>query len=663
MTATIPAQAASADTIGARTYIGLFLFVLAAHGLWFVLSGFPDEFVDSDGYVRVLRVEMLWQGGDWFANALPRNNAPFGDVSHFTRPLDVLISILAVPLVPVLGVKPAIFWAGALSGPVLHAGCAAAIVWAALPLAGREGAKNVKPGGDLSARSMNLAATAAGRTVSILAGIFVSAQGMIWSYAIAMRSDHHILFLFLVAAGFGCMTRALDRERADFSYALAAGVLAAAGIWVGVEGLAYAGLCAMAFGLFWLGDNDGRRGLAFAAAFAAGLIGALLLERGADVLTVEHERLSIVHATLGVLVLAGFALLHGVDRIGAGREGATTIRPGGGVRALSWNWAAYAAGRDWRLRVILGGICGALILAAWYGLFPSLGRGPMADFDPEVVARIFATTSEYAPGWRPDRFPLTLGATVLAAPWLVWKFSRDRAARTNQAWLHLAACVAFYGAITATWGRWGIYAALFSSVVLAEMAFALTERIQARGRTRFAREAGCALAMAAFLIGPLGLALGAIKLFTPPERLAHLRNMKACAAKPLAAALSRPPWSDRSRVVATGANIGGEIMYRTPHGVVASLYLKGYEGLRDLNRFFAATDETAARATIDKRKIELIAVCPAFGIEWMGTKDTGPDTIYGRLAAGRPPSWIREVALPAEASAYRLFEVLSGAGR
>ncbi len=594
------------EVVGARTYLGLFLFVLAAHALWFALSKFPDEFVDSDGYVRVLRVEMLWQGGDWFANALPRNNAPFGDTSHFTRPLDVLISALAVPLLPAFGTKGAIFWAGAASGPVLHAGTAAVIAWAALPLVGR--------------------------TAAILAGIFVAAQGMIWSYAIAMRADHHILFLFLVAAGFGCMTRALDRASPGNRCALAAGIWAALGVWVGVEGLAYAGLCAAAFGLYWIGEGDARRGFDFAAAFAAGLIVALLLERGADAATVEHERLSIMHAALGVLVAAGFALLRVAGRYGA-------------------EW-------DWRGRALAGGICGALVLAAWLALFPSMGRGPMADFDPEVAALIFATTSEYAPGVRPDRLPLALGATVLAVPWLVWKFARDRDARTNWTWIHLAACVAFYGAITAAWGRWGIYAAMFSSVLLAEMSLRFTERIAARGRSRLAREAGSALVMAALLIGPLGLALGAMKLFTPEERLAHLRNMKTCRAKPLAEVLDRPPWSERSRVVATGANIGGEIMYRTPHGVVASLYLRGYQGLRDVNRLLAATDEAAARAIVDKRKIDLIAVCPAFGVEWMGAKDTGPGTLYDRLVAGPPPGWVREIALPETASAYRLFEVL-----
>jgi hypothetical protein len=605
MSDTALTPAGASRVIAARTYLGLFLFVLAAHALWFVLSKFPDEFVDSDGYVRVLRVEMLWHGGDWFANTLPRNNAPFGDTSHFTRPLDVLISLLAVPLLPVFGTKAAIFWAGALSGPVLHAGSAALLAWAALPLIGR--------------------------TAAILAGIFVAAQGMIWSYAIAMRADHHILFLFLVALGFGFMVRALDSERSHNFFAFAAGMTAAAGVWVGVEGLAYAGLCAAAFGLYWIGEGDARRGFDFAAAFAVGLMVALLLERGADATTVEHERLSIMHIALGVLVAAGFALLRGAEGFGA-RLG-------------------------WRGRAVLGGICGALVLATWIALFPSIGRGPMADFDPEVAALIFATTSEYAPGLRPDRLPLALGGVLLAAPWLAWRLARERTLWTDDAWIHLAACVAFYGAITAAWGRWGIYAALFSSVLLAEMSLRLTERIAARGRSRLAREAGSALVMAAFLIGPLGLALGAMKLFTPEERVAHLRNMKTCRAKPLAEVLDRPPWSDRSRVVATGANIGGEIMYRTPHGVVASLYLRGYEGLRDVNRLLAATEEAAARAIVDRRKIELIAICPAFGIEWMGAKDTGPGTFYDRLITGPPPPWIREIALPEKASAYRLFEV------
>ena len=74
------------EQVAGKILVGLFFFVLLAHALWFALSGFPDEFVDGDGYVRVLRVEMLWQSGNWFDNFLPRNNAPYGDTSHWTRP-------------------------------------------------------------------------------------------------------------------------------------------------------------------------------------------------------------------------------------------------------------------------------------------------------------------------------------------------------------------------------------------------------------------------------------------------------------------------------------------------------------------------------------------------------------------------------------------------
>ena len=615
------------EQVAGKILAGLFVFVLLAHALWFVLSGFPDELVDGDGYVRVLRVEMLWQSGNWFDNTLPRNNAPYGDISNWTRPLDVLISLLAGPLVPFLGVKPAIFWGGALSGPVLHAGTAAALAWAAAPLVGRSAA--------------------------ILAAIFVAVQASIWSYAIAMRADHHILFLFLVAAGFGFMVRALDRSRSGIAHSLAAGALAAAGVWVGIEALAYAGLCVISFGLFWLAEDNGPRanprgdillaagirppraprGLAFGFGFAAGLVAALLLERGpGDALTIEYERLSAVHAALGVLVLTGFALLHGVGRL-----------------------------RPWRGRLeraLAGGACGALVLGAWYGLFPGIGRGPMVDFDPEVVALIFAATAEYMPGYTLDQFPAKLGATVLSAPWLVWRLWRERDGDRRWAWIHLALSVAFYGAITAAWGRWGIYAALFPCVALADMVVRITDRIVAGKGSRLVRESGCELVVGGFLLGPLAAAYAAMKVFTPKERGAQLQNMKTCSARPLAAALARPPWSDRSRVVITGANIAGEIMYRTPHGVVASpLYRKGYEGLRDALRFFSSTDERLARDILDRRKVDLIAICPAFGLEVAG-KSLGPGTIYDRMIAGRPPVWVREIDLPAEASAFRLFEVL-----
>ena len=170
-----------------RTYLGLFVFTLVAHGLWYLVTSPPTGFADSDGYMRALRVETLWRGGGWFDHSIARANAPYGDTSHWTRPLDVVISLIALPLAPFLGVKPAIFWGGALSGPVLHGAAVAAFAWAALPLVGR--------------------------VAALLAAIATIAQLGLLSYGALFRSDHHIFFVLLAALGFGWAIRALDRTR------------------------------------------------------------------------------------------------------------------------------------------------------------------------------------------------------------------------------------------------------------------------------------------------------------------------------------------------------------------------------------------------------------------------------------------------------------------
>jgi hypothetical protein len=58
-----PVPAADAGGIDLKTYLGLFAFVLVAHALWYLAADPPPGFADSDGYVRLLRVEALWRGG------------------------------------------------------------------------------------------------------------------------------------------------------------------------------------------------------------------------------------------------------------------------------------------------------------------------------------------------------------------------------------------------------------------------------------------------------------------------------------------------------------------------------------------------------------------------------------------------------------------------
>src|SRR5688500_16202198 len=74
----------------------------------------PDE------YMRLVRIERLLEPGLWFDGSIPRANAPYGEVLHWTRPLDLLILAGAWPLASLLGEREALELAGVLVSPALQ---------------------------------------------------------------------------------------------------------------------------------------------------------------------------------------------------------------------------------------------------------------------------------------------------------------------------------------------------------------------------------------------------------------------------------------------------------------------------------------------------------------------------------------------------------------
>ena len=67
-------------------------------------------------------------------------------------------------------------------------------------------------------------------------------------------------------------------------------------------------------------------------------------------------------------------------------------------------------------------------------------------------------------------------------------------------------------------------------------------------------------------------------------------------------------WKTSSRVLAFMFD-GPEIVYRSPHAVVATPYQRNTAGILDTYDFFAATDEAQAREIVDRRGIELVLLC------------------------------------------------------
>ncbi|MCC7015859.1 MAG: hypothetical protein IT564_01480, partial [Rhodospirillales bacterium] len=306
-----------------------------------------------------------------------------------------------------------------------------------------------------------------------------------------------------------------------------------------------------------------------------------------------------------------------------------------------------------RMLAALAGAAAAI--GVWVLLFPKALRGPLADVDPAYAKFVLENIAELGHGYTLERFPATLGPAVLAAPWLAWRLWRERSGRRFWAWAYVGICVAVFGALTAGWMRWTIYAGLFSCLVLGDMIARATERIAAQKVAPVWREGGSASVVALVLLGPLAAAYATALVVVPPEKKTEQERAQACSPRLLAGALSRPPWSDRPMVVLTGVNYGAEILYRTPHLVVGTPYHRAARALRETFEAFGAKDDAAVREILARRKVELIAICPG-GKEGLNQEKGG---FYDRLITG-PPAWVRQIALPAEAAAFRLFQVLPG---
>ena len=74
----------------------------------------------GDGYTWFNRVTKLHQTGGWYDRTIERANWPAGEVSHQTRPFDVVLLAGATALSPFFEFREALFWWGAFSSPVLY---------------------------------------------------------------------------------------------------------------------------------------------------------------------------------------------------------------------------------------------------------------------------------------------------------------------------------------------------------------------------------------------------------------------------------------------------------------------------------------------------------------------------------------------------------------
>lgn len=573
---------------------------------WFSLD---ERFIGPDAYMRTVRVLELVEGGGWYDGTIERSNAPYGEQLHWTRPLDALILAGAAPLRILAGLdwQSSVYISGTLVSPVLHILALLAFLWALRPL--------------LDDRAL------------VLAGVLFAAQFYLaFQFAIG-RPDHHglILLLDIVILGLALRLIGPDPEPRD---ALAAGLSAALVVWVSIEGLLVVALLLAVLAADWV-----RRGAAVAwlgwiatAAFCLGLVLALALERPTDALgVVSQDRLSVLQ-----LAIAGLAVLMW-------------------TLALFWPDAAERPAIRGAILLAVATAAGGLLAA--YGQRPGLAEllaGPMSEIHPRVIVEWWRFNREVSPLLDPrdlagtlPKFVAHLGMAAVALPAmavLAWQGKPGR--RLGWCILLLAAVAVMALAVREV--RWSGLAQVLLLPGYAAAAAWLIDRLSATSLRLPAR----ALVPIVFAVG--FLILGAVLRRAEADAPATAPD---CDLKAMSQGLNAR-YGDQPRRIASFIFYGPELLYRTPHAVMATPYHRNDAGMLDLIDFFRATDMNEARSLAGRRGIDLIVVCPTNTEADKYRHDSQTPTLFSRLETGNGPDWIGPgQPLPAGAGRALVYEV------
>jgi asparagine N-glycosylation enzyme membrane subunit Stt3 len=549
------------------------------------LSTANHDLLDTDGYMRFLRIERLWETGGWFDGSSPRSNSPYGEYLHWTRPLDVVVSALAAPMLTVGATTLDALYRGAvLVGPFVLGLIGLALAWA------------ISAFGKWQNRMLTVAA--------------VVAAPALLAYSLPGRVDHHgliaLLFLLVVAT----LLRLVEPEGRGGSPALL-GVLLALGTWVSTEFLIPMALANASLLLGWVASGDerwGRMGRVMASWQAGAIACFLVIERGlAGLAAVEYDRISLVHLGLSAVLLA-----------------------------LWWGMTLVKADRPAGRAVVLA-VAGLAAAALMRVMFPLFFGGPFAAVDPELQERWLSGVTEMQPlipyGDGLSLFLVMLAVPVAFAPVAVWKAWRTRHPR----WLLLAGWLVAYIGLAMWQLRFSTFAELLGLIVALLTLFGLVEARRGSGTgARLGRLALVGVAFALLLLaGPLLAGLG------PSQDAAGSCPVTALSSDPAFASLGSGPLT-----IAADVDYGPELLFRTPHNVIATPYHRNADGILDTWDLLATRSEAEAEAMIRQRGIDLILLCPQAD---PGLRPSDPaGTLYEALETGHPPAWASPIPLSAD---------------
>ncbi len=577
----------------------------AASGLDPILKG---DLGDPDAYLQLVKSSQIAASHDWYDSVLWRANWPKGDLTTWSRSLDVLLLAGAALLMPFMGFHDGLFWFGAAFSPLCLLASAYAAGWMSRPMLPR-------------AEQLGVA-------------LLLLIQPLLLNYAVYSPNHHSLLFLaFIAACGF--ILRALDRPAEPWPPILA-GLSIALGLWASVEFLVPLAIILVTLGLFWLVYGDGwvQANRRFSGAVFVTLAILQPVERSpfGDILTPDYDRMSIVHALVALLLFLFWLIVPAVSRAGS-----TTRR-------------------------LIAAVIGAAIAgAALYAIFPKFFGGPLVDVDPALIPFLVTHNADWQPVLPVDQkgigdFLFYLGIPFICLFWIGW---RNIAARRSgdarvKLWFFLLLLMLVYLAMAMHSIRFSGYPEIIALIPLVDLISRLHARLSHS-------QAWPVLLLRSLVIAALVCAIPALGYLVSPHATgsAVAGQQGPCQIADIAPVLNDPNGlGSRQRLILAEIHAGSELLYRTRHAVLATPMFRN-SGILDAYHILGASDDDQAKAIAMARHVDLILLCPVQGEREVFSSGNHEDTLYNRLLDGRIPDWIHPMALPASAGGFHLYAVNS----
>ncbi|MCW8915953.1 MAG: hypothetical protein OQK24_08885 [Magnetovibrio sp.] len=599
--------------------VGAFAFAVIALRAYSVDAPWPFDarwFVGPDSYMRMVRVLDWWNGNSWYETVSLRTNWPYGEIQHWTRPLDLLMVLLTLPLLPFMDFDSALFAVGVGISPLISIVAMAVLVWGTRGLL------------DLRGQAMLM--------------VLFAFQPITRAYFLAARPDHHSLILLAFCIVLAVLLRLAQCSDHDRKLPALAGASSAFGIWVSIEGLTTNLFALICLALPWLisGDqrwlNSLRR---FAIISTLSLTIMLGIERPpSEWLTAEeYDRLSMVHVT--VLALIGLG--------------------------VEWMWRTQSHTQSKNLSRWGYSIASAILAAGILVLlFPDFFKGPFgAAMDPRIQEFWLDRVGELQPLVGSD-WKTNIGGILVLGPvvWLlVWFKIRCDQYTQSKTFDHTALVIAvsslLFFPMAMLQMRWGAYFGVTVSIAWA----ALFQRtLDWQGGPKVGTDPGTPILRIPAVLGLLFLPVlvaTILSLISPTKPPPRPQNCKWRDLQPTL--MSEAFGGGRPQVILSHIHQGPEILYRTPHRVIGSPYHRNADGILDAYTFVTTQDSTQARTILEQRGVDFVILCVDSREERKALDVEGP-IMMRKFIDETHPKWLIPIDLGKELNddfrAYRFVK-------